>query len=427
MAEHQQLKRQLGVFGATLLGLGSILGTGVFVSIGIVAGIVGSFVVTAVVLAGLLAWCNALSSAQLAAAHPVAGGTYEYGYKYLHPTLGFTAGWMFLAAKSASAATAALGITGYLAGWLNIHDGWAVTAGALAVVALMTALVLCGVRRSNVGNAVLIAITLAALGLFVALGLVAGGPGLSFRRIGDGFTRFTDDVALMHATALMFVAYTGYGRIATMGEEVHHPRRTIPAAIIATLAVSALVYVAVGLVVAAVDTKHFAGAPGAPLEAIVASAFEKPALAWVMAVGACAAMGGVLLNLLLGLSRVVLAMARRGDAPGACARVNATGTTPTVAVLVVGVIIAGLVMVGDVKATWTFSAFTVLIYYGLTNAAALRLPAEHRLYPRLFAWVGLFNCFVLAFFVPWRVWCIGLGVIAIGLIWHAVARKRQAD
>ena len=105
----KQLQRELGLAGATVTGLGSILGTGVFVSLAIAAGITGPSVILAIVLAAGLALCNALSSAQLAAAHPISGGTYEYGYKYLSPRLGFTAGWLFLCAKTASAATAALG------------------------------------------------------------------------------------------------------------------------------------------------------------------------------------------------------------------------------------------------------------------------------------------------------------------------------
>ena len=107
------LARVVGTPGAILLGLGSIVGTGAFVSIGIAAGVAGPSVVVATALAALLAACNGLSSAQLAADHPVSGGSYEYGYKHVSPRVGFMAGWMFLSAKSASAATAALGLAGY--------------------------------------------------------------------------------------------------------------------------------------------------------------------------------------------------------------------------------------------------------------------------------------------------------------------------
>jgi basic amino acid/polyamine antiporter, APA family len=173
------LRREVGTAGAVLLGLGSILGTGVFVSLAMAAGAAGPAVVLAVVLAGALAAANGLSSAQLAARHPVSGGTYEYGYRELTPALGFTAGWMFLCAKSASAATAALGFAGYLlhaaevagCGRPAARAGWRVPA-AVATALVVTALVAGGIRRSNRANAVIVTLTLAALVYFV----VAGAP-----------------------------------------------------------------------------------------------------------------------------------------------------------------------------------------------------------------------------------------------------------
>jgi basic amino acid/polyamine antiporter, APA family len=135
------LKQELGVFDALMMGLGSILGAGIFVSIGLAAGIAGPAVIVAIVLAAVVATFNALSSAQLAAAHPVSGGTYEYGYELLWPSLGFTAGWTFLLAKSASAATAALGFAGYLLTSTGFFEG-AKTPVAFLTVVLLTGVVL---------------------------------------------------------------------------------------------------------------------------------------------------------------------------------------------------------------------------------------------------------------------------------------------
>ncbi|MCB0186990.1 MAG: amino acid permease, partial [Caldilineaceae bacterium] len=154
-----QLQRQLGVFGAVMMGLGSIVGTGVFVSIGIGAGIVGPAVVLAIVIGALVATFNGLSSAQLAASHPVSGGTYEYGYKYLNHWLGFTAGWMFLSAKSASAATAALGFAGYLLNLAGVEQSGFRTAVAVGAVLLLTAITVGGIRRSNLTNIVIVTVT----------------------------------------------------------------------------------------------------------------------------------------------------------------------------------------------------------------------------------------------------------------------------
>ncbi|MEE9263907.1 MAG: APC family permease, partial [Vicinamibacteria bacterium] len=167
-----QLHRELGVASAVMLGLGSIVGTGVFVSIGIAAGVSGGSVILAIPLAALVATCNALSSAQLAASHPVSGGTYEYGYHFLKPWLGFSAGWMFLSAKSASAATAALGFSGYLLHALGVDAGGWLVLVATVTTLVLTAIVLMGIRKANWTNILIVTLTWFALGLFVLVGVV---------------------------------------------------------------------------------------------------------------------------------------------------------------------------------------------------------------------------------------------------------------
>jgi APA family basic amino acid/polyamine antiporter len=415
------------------MGLGSILGTGVFVSIGIAAGVVGPGVLVAVGLAALVATANGLSSAQLAAAHPVSGGTYEYGYRYVHPLAGFSAGWMYLAAKSASAATAALGCSAYA---LHVC-GMGFFASSLRVplavglVMVLTALTASGMRRSNAVNMGIVSLTLVTLTLFVVTGWFSVDVSLLSERLGLSSLSATlsRPSALMHATALMFVAYTGYGRIATLGEEVVDPARTIPRAIIATLIVSMVIYLSVAATaVAVVGADGFAQATGqraAPLER-VASAFSLPWVSVVVSVGAVTAMAGVLLNLILGLSRVLLALARRRDMPAALDAVSPRTHSPTRAVWVMGGIIAALVLIGDIRLTWTFSAFTVLVYYGLTNLAALYLPPESRRFPRWISAAGLVSCLGLAFFVPWRVWTLGLVALAVGFVWRAGMRRLAA-
>jgi APA family basic amino acid/polyamine antiporter len=233
-----RLVRVVGVPGAVLMGLGSILGTGIFVSVGIAAGVAGPSVILAVALGALVATFNGLSSAQLAASHPVSGGTYEYGYRYLNPPLGFTAGWMFLCAKSASAATAALGFAGYVLTGLGVQGRLPGVLVALAVVVALTSVVAGGMRRSDRTNAVIVTVTLLTLLAFVVVGApaVLEGGGSRLRPLlpsdGQGVR------SLLHATALMFVAYTGYGRIATLGEEIRRPARNIPRAIVFTLLVT---------------------------------------------------------------------------------------------------------------------------------------------------------------------------------------------
>lgn len=417
------LDRSVGVGGAVMLGLGSMIGTGVFVSLGVAAGIAGPAVVVAVAIAAGVAACNALGSAQLAAAHPVSGGTYEYGYRFLSPVLGFTAGWMFLVAKSASAATAAVGVAGYLVTAIAPGSVGAITWIAPAIVVLLTGLVTSGIRRSSRINTIIVTVTLVTLLYFVASSLPEVAP--------DQFTPFfapeigrTPVGGVLAAAALAFVAYTGYGRIATLGEEITNPRTNIPRAIGATVVVTFLLYAVVtasgvGILGASGMADAVAGS-GAPLEVAAGRTTGVPGRI-ILTVGATTALLGVLLNLILGLSRVLLAMGRRGDMPKGVAEVREG--TPRTAVIVMGGVVAAMAAIGDIRLTWSFSAVTVLTYYALTNLAALRLPSELRLYPRWINIVGLAGCLSLAVFVDAAVVAVAGGVLVVGLLWHALARR----
>ena len=329
---------------------------------------------------------------------------------------------MFICAKSATAATAALGLSGYL---LNALDQTAsITPVALAAVLVLTLISLLGINRTNKVNIAIVAATLCSLLAFI----VAGTPSALLNLHLTPFLGEQGWSALLHASALMFVAYTGYGRIATLGEEVRQPRKTIPRAIVAVLLISMMLYISVGAVaIAAVGSEAFYAATmekAAPLK-IIAQDFDALGVSWILAIGAITAMAGVLLNLILGLSRVLLAMGRRGDMPQALARLNRDQTTPSIAVVVVGLAIAGLVLIGNIKTTWSFSAFTILVYYAITNFCALRLPADQRLYPRWIAIVGLVACLGLAFFVEHTIWLSGLGLLLLGWCWHRVAQHRM--
>lgn len=421
------------MFGAMMMGMGSIVGTGVFVSIGIAAEVAGPSVILAILLASLVAICNGLSSAQLAANHPVSGGTYEYGYRWLSPRLGFVAGWLFLCAKSASAATAALGFAGYLLhAFGDDTQAWLLPVALVALVVL-TVVSLVGIRRSNAANILIVSLTLLSLAFFVGAGFPTALAQAENHLLSFTWQGSESGFGLLEATALMFVAYTGYGRIATLGEEVKEPRKTIPRAVIATLIASMALYICVAIVgVGSVGAEAYGVATRqqvAPLE-VIASGFGIPGAGMVLTVGAITAMLGVTLNLLLGLSRVLLAMGRRGDMPVAVARVSTQGGVPWVATLVIAGLIGGLILMGDVRLTWSFSAFTVLIYYALTNLCVLKLRPEQRLYPVWPAWCGLFACCFLAFWVDLRVWIAGSIVIAAGFAWqwmmHRIASPRSA-
>ncbi len=429
-----QLKRQIGLKGAVLLGLGSIIGTGVFVSTGLVAGVAGPAALVAVFLAGLLALCNAFSSAQLAANYPTSGGSFEFGYRVIAGPVGFTAGWMFVIAKSASAATAALGAGGYLLGFFpGVQGEWGIPV-AIVMILVVTGIVINGIRSSNRVNFVLVAISLASLGFFVLAGIPVWAE--------KGWTHFipfwgfehsslTDVISgILHATALMFVAYTGYGRVATLGEEIVEPKKNLPKAIQITLGLTIVIYaVVLFIAISAVGHQALYDAARGDSATLVTAAreFGVAGSEIYLAIGAVTAMFGVLLNLVLGLSRMVLAMSRRGHFPKVFRKINASGTTPVPAVALTAVIVMGLTLLGDVYVTWSLSAFTVLVYYGITNWAAAWLTDEQRMYPRIWAWAGLIGCFFLAFWVDSDFWLWGLGLITIGLMWYGMTAEEFKD
>jgi basic amino acid/polyamine antiporter, APA family len=423
-----ELRRHIKTPGAILMGLGSIVGTGIFVSIAIATQVAGTGIIIAIFIAAVLATFNGLSSAQLAAAHPVSGGTYEYGYRFLNSWFGFTAGWMFMIAKSASAATAVLGTMAYLNYALGVQStGSMQVLLGLVLLFVMTWMVSGGISRSNKANKVIVGITLAGLAAFVLAGLTV--QGLPVEPVLDAFSDTTWG-GILYASALMFVAYTGYGRIATLGEEVDEPRKTIPKAIILAMICIVVLYLSVSLTAVQIMGAAGFGATldgdAAPL-VMAAQALQMPLVGWMVTIAAITAMLGVLLNLLLGLSRVLLGMGRRRDVPSGLALIKAETGSPAVAVWATGGIIALLVLSGDVVFTWSFSAFTVLIYYAITNLAALMLPAKQRLYPRIVPALGLVGCLFLAAFIEMSIWLPGIGSVVVGLLWHAIARKRRAE
>ncbi len=406
------LRRELGLRDAVGIGFGAIVGAGVFVVTGLAAAIAGPALLLALPLAALAAAANALSSAQLAARYPHAGGTYEYGYRVLHPWAGFAAGWMFLASKTAAAGTVGLGIAAYLQRFAPGLPGRAV---ALAAIVLFTAVNALGVRKSSVANLAIVAVSTLTLLAFSGAGLARFDAARlrPFAPFGGG--------GVLRAAALLFFAYTGYARVATLGEEVRDPRRTIPRAILITVSAVSLLYLLVALAAVGGAGTPALARTAAPL-AEAARAMRLPALEPVVAGGAVCAMLGVLLSQLLGLSRMVFAMARRGDLPAPLARVEARSGAPVRAVLLVGAGAALAAAFGTLRAIVPAASFAILLYYAVANLAALRMPREARLYPAAVPAVGLAACLGLAASLPPSTIGVGLAVLAAGFAVRAAVR-----
>ncbi|MDT0529602.1 APC family permease [Micromonospora sp. DSM 115977] len=409
-----QLARRLGVRDAVVIGLGSMLGAGVFVVFAPAAAAAGGAgLLAALVLAGFIAFCNATSSARLAARYPESGGTYVYGRERLGPFAGFLAGWGFVAGKTASCAAMALTIGAYL--WPG--QARLVAVGAVAAVTVVN---LRGIGRTATATKVLVGVVLAVLALVAVAGAVGGD--VSLDRLGDldGGGR-----GVLTAAGLLFFAFAGYARIATLGEEVRDPARTIPRAVPLALGVVLAVYLVLAVVTVGVLGADRLAGSAAPLADVVTAA-GLPGLAWLVRAGATVAVTGVLLSLLAGVGRTALAMARRHDLPGALAAVHPVHRVPHRAELAVATVVVAIVLLGDVRDAIGFSSCTVLVYYAITNAAALTLGRDpgRRLPVRALAVLGLAGCLLLAVNLPPASVLAGAAVLAAGALWYALRPHR---
>ncbi|SIQ20501.1 APC family permease [Micromonospora avicenniae] len=410
------LERRLGVPDAVLIGLGSMLGAGVFVVFGPAAAAAGGAgLLPALVLAGFIAFCNATSSARLAARYPESGGTYVYGRERLGPFAGFVAGWGFVVGKTASCAAMALTIGAYL---------WPGQARLVAVAAVLavTAVNLRGIGKTAAVTKALVALVLAVLALVAVTGVV-GGPVELARLAGPG----GPGRGVLTAAGLLFFAFAGYARIATLGEEVRDPERTIPRAVPLALGVVLATYLVLAVVALGVLGADRLAGSVAPLADVVTAA-GLPGLAWVVRAGATVAVTGVLLSLLAGVGRTLLAMARRRDVPGALAAVHARYRVPHRAELAVAAVVIVVVLLGDVRQAIGFSSCTVLVYYAITNAAALTLGRDRgrKLPVQALAVLGLAGCLLLAANLPLTSVVAGFGVLAVGAAWYALRRSLSA-
>lgn len=407
-----ELKRRLGVPDAVMIGLGSMIGAGIFAAFEPAAEAAGSGLLLALALAVIVAYCNATSSARLAARYPESGGTYVYGRERLGDFWGYLAGWAFVVGKTASCAAMALTVGFY---------AWPDQAHAVAVAAVvaLTALNYSGVQKSALLTRAIVAVVLAVLAAVVTACLTSDTADFARLDIGADMTVS----GTLQAAGLLFFAFAGYARIATLGEEVRDPARTIPRAIPFALGITLVVYAAVAVGVLAVLGPDRLAQSAAPLAEAVRAA-GVPGLAPVVRVGAAVAALGSLLALILGVSRTTLAMARDRHLPHALAAVHPRFQVPHRAELVVGAVVAVLAATVDVRGAIGFSSFGILAYYAVANAAAWTLTPREGRPPRLVPVVGLAGCGALAFALPAVSVISGAAVLVLGAAVYGVRKAR---
>ncbi|AQT78502.1 transporter [Mycolicibacterium litorale] len=403
------LQRRLGTADAVIIGLGSMIGAGIFVALAPAAAAAGSWLPVGLAVAGVIAYCNATSSARLAARYPQSGGTYVYGRERLGAFWGYLAGWSFVVGKTASCAAMALTVGYYV---------WPACAHAVAVAAvvLLTAVNYRGIQKSALLTRIIVGVVLAVLAAVVVVIATSG-------RVEPARLVLTDGSALgvLQAAGLLFFAFAGYARIATLGEEVRDPARTIPRAIPLALGIALVIYTVVAVSVLGILGAGRLATATAPLADAVraagAAGFEP-----VVRIGAALAALGSLLSLILGVSRTTLAMARDRHLPTTLAAVHPRFGVPHRAEVAVGVLVAAVAAVADVRGVIGFSSFAVLVYYAIANASAWTLgPSLAR---RAVAALGVVGCAVLAVALPTAAVASGVAVLALGALIYALRRLR---
>ena len=401
--EVSQLARRLSLGDAIAIGIASMVGAGVFAVWGPAAEVAGDWLLVGLAIAAFVAWCNATSSAQLAAQYPSAGGTYVYGRERLGEWAGYVAGWSFVVGKTASAAAMAMVFSAYWA-----PDGW-MRPIAIGVVWVMVLINILGATRTAQVAKVLVVIALVGILGAVTTGWVSAPSVASF-----GWVDSTP-YGVLQSAGLLFFAFAGYARIATMGEEVVDPQRNIGRAIIVALSATLVLYVLVG-----VTLLVRVGAAGlidstAPLSLLVG---DHTVMRVILVLGATAASAGALLGLLSGIGRTWLAMARTGDLPRWFNHTSERFKTPHRVEITLGILLTFLLLIADLRGVIGFSSFGVLLYYFVANLAARTQDAEHRRYHRAWQITGAVLCLVLLLTLPILSLVGGVIVVALGIVWR---------
>ncbi|MFI8568719.1 APC family permease [Rhodococcus sp. NPDC078407] len=410
----QPLARRLGLFDAVVIGVGSMVGAGVFASFAPASAAAGAGLLIGLGIAAVVAFCNATSSAQLAAQYPTSGGTYVYGRERLGEWPGFLAGWSFVIGKTASSVAMALVFAAYVA-----PAGYTELVAVLAITAL-TAVNYFGITRTATLTKILVAAVLTVL----IVGVVLGLTGTSEPPI-TGLGSFTADgwYGILQAAGLLFFAFAGYARIATLGEEVIRPERTIPRAIVSALGIALLVYAVFALTLLSVLGPDLLASSSAPLVDLVAVSGHSWASP-LMRIGAAMAALGALLALIAGIGRTSLAMARHGDLPSYLTAVHTRYSVPHRAEITLAAIVCILILLVDLRGAIGFSSFGVLLYYLVANVSAYTQNTENRRYPKVLQIVGSIGCVVLIGTLPVSSIAIGTVVVLIGILYR-VGRIRR--
>lgn len=406
----------MGLLDALSVGIGAIIGAGIFVLIGIAAGLAGPAMLLSVLISGLSALFTALSFCELSSMLPKAGGVYEYGHTLLHPMIGFLMGWMFISGNIVLGATASQGFGYYLSALIPGVD---YKIAAIALVSLTTIFNVLGTKLSALVNDALVIAKVSVLLLLVTIGI--------WRVNLANFQPFFPNgaVSILQAAALFYFAYIGFPRVSTMAEEVRDPERNIPRAIILALIISTILYLLISFTALGVIGWDELAVSKAPLEEVA----RRLGVSWIVGIGGLLATSSVVLTSVMGQSRVFFAMARNREVPSLLARVHSRLGTPVNSALFSGCIMLILVTALDISGLAMTTSFLVLSAHALANISAFRAfmmgkESRFRVPLRPFhAISGALLSTLLLLSVDPRAIFLGSSIVAAGAGWYLAYSK----
>jgi APA family basic amino acid/polyamine antiporter len=414
------LKREIGLFGATALGIGAIIGSGIFIVTGIVAGMAGPAMIISVLIAGIIALFSAMSVAELSAYLPEEGGTYAYAQKLISPFVGFIAGWIWVFSNIFVGAAVSLGFAHYFATLFP-----AIPVKGIAVIICLIFIIInsVGLKESTILNNLLVTFKVLILLFFIAFGLGFFST--------TNLTPFAPSgiSGILGGAALIFFAYTGFARVTIMAEEVHDPRVTIPRSIYLALAISTVLYIFVSIIAVGLVGAPALSQSGSPLADAIRVTGSSPAVL-LISLGAMIATASVLLTTIMGISRILFAMSRKGDLPVFLTHIHPRFNTPHFAIWISGACMIAAILLADLTLVVAVSTFAMLVFYLIADIAAFRIPSDYQQFPRIVPVIGAVSCIALIGFLTINSWIIGCIGMAIGMVYYGIHRqaaKRSGD
>jgi APA family basic amino acid/polyamine antiporter len=414
------LKREIGLFGATALGIGAIIGSGIFIVTGIVAGIAGPAMIISVLIAGVIALFSALCVAELSAYLPEEGGTYAYAQKLISPLAGFIAGWIWVFSNIFVGAAVSLGFAHYFA---TLFPALPVKGIAVFICLIFIIINYIGLKESTILNNLLVTLKVLILLFFIAFGLGFFSTANLTPLAPVGIS------GILSGAALIFFAYTGFARVTIMAEEVQNPRVTIPRSIYLALAISTILYIFVSVIAVGLVGAPALSRSGSPLADAIRVTGSSPAVL-LISTGAMIATASVLLTTIMGISRIVFAMSRKGDLPAFLNRLHPRFNTPHYAIWLSGACMIAAILLADITLVVAVSTFAMLVFYLIADIAALRIPSDFQKYPRIVPLIGAVSCIALIGFLTINSWLIGCIGLVIGMVYYGIHRQvtmRQGD